>query len=582
MRFRTRIFLAAIATAVLTVIVATPLMTWSVRRQMLARIERDLVTEVRLLAEIVERQPAAAPALHQEAERLATLLAARITLIDPQGRVLADSSSRPDQLPEIENHNDRPEVLQARRTGLGTATRFSATLGTDMLYVALPVNHDAADILRVARALSDIEAQLAAMHGVFVLSLGAGLLAALGLSWTMSAWVGRRVGAIAEAARRYGAGDLTHPIRDDGGDEIADVARALDGSVRELGRRLDELARDRARIAAILSGMVEGVLVVDEAGRLQQANAAACRMLALDDPPPVGRRYLELVRHPDVVAILAAGLQGRRADAVELVLPTQPDRIVVGRGAPVAAPGAGAVLVLHDVTDLRRADQIRRDFVANVSHELRTPLTAIRGYAEALLDDPPPAPADARRFLAIIARHGERMQRLVDDLLWLARLDAGQERVDAVRCRLEDVVADLRSGLGPGLASRRQSLESRIASEAAVVMADPAKLHDVLRNLVENASRYAPEGTTIRISSRAEHDRVLIAVEDEGPGVPPADLPRIFERFYRVDKARDRHGGGTGLGLAIARHLVGLHGGTIHAANRPDGGAVFTVALPRD
>jgi two-component system, OmpR family, phosphate regulon sensor histidine kinase PhoR len=581
MRFRTRIFLAGLATAVLTAVVAASLMTWSVRRQMLERIERSLVTEVRLLAEIVERQPADDRALQEEAGRLGTILGVRVTLVDSSGRVVAESTSRPDQLDDLDNHNDRPEVVQARRTGLGTATRFSATVGADMLYVALPVAHGAVDIVRVSRPLSDIEAQLATIRRLSLLSVGAGVLAALGLAWAMSAWVGRRVGAIAAAARRYRTGDLTRTIGDRGADEIGVVARALDESVQELGSRLEELARDRARTGAILSGMVEGVLVVDEAGRLQQANAAACRMLALDDPPPVGRQYLELVRHPDIVAVVTAGLQGRRADAVDMVLPTQPDRIIVGRGAPVASPGGGVILVLHDVTDLRRADQIRRDFVANVSHELRTPLTAIRGYAEALLDDPPSDPADARRFLQIIDRHGERMQRLVDDLLRLARLDAGREQVEAVRCGIEEIVADLRSGLGPTLEARRQVLESRIESDAAVVMAEPVYLHDVLRNLVENAIRYAPEGTTIRISSRPDDGHVRIAVADEGPGIPDADLSRIFERFYRVDKARDRQGGGTGLGLAIAKHLAGLQGGTIQAANRPDGGAVFTVTLPR-
>jgi two-component system phosphate regulon sensor histidine kinase PhoR len=238
------------------------------------------------------------------------------------------------------------------------------------------------------------------------------------------------------------------------------------------------------------------------------------------------------------------------------------------------------VLVLHDITDLRRADQIRRDFVANVSHELRTPLTAIRGYVEALADAPPD-PEDSRRFLDIIARHTHRMERLVKDLLRLARLDAGQETIEKAECSLDAVFAGVRTELAPAIEARRQTVRADIAPEAAAVVADPAKLHDILRNLVENAVIYAPEGTTIVVASRATSDRFLISVADEGPGIPDADLPRIFERFYRVDRARSREAGGTGLGLSIVKHLVGLHGGTVQAANRPEGGAVFTVTLPK-
>jgi two-component system phosphate regulon sensor histidine kinase PhoR len=351
----------------------------------------------------------------------------------------------------------------------------------------------------------------------------------------------------------------------------------LDASVQDLGRRLGELARERAHMEAILAGMVEGVLVLDRQGRVQLVNRAAQGMLTID-ASAVGRRYLEVIRHPDISARLTAALRGDEADAVELPLGRDRSRVFVARVAPVAtAGGGGAILVLHDITDLRRADQIRRDFVANVSHELRTPLTAIRGYVEALLDETPDE--QQRNFLEIIARHSARMERLVNDLLRLARLDARQEPLDIAPCSLEQIFSSVLNDLSPTIDAKNQDVTTAIAPEASMISADPAKLYDIVRNLVENAINYSPDRANIRLEATRLGDRVAITVADSGPGIPPADLGRVFERFYRVDKARSGSGG-MGLGLAIVRHLVELHGGRVRAENKPEGGARFTVTLP--
>jgi two-component system phosphate regulon sensor histidine kinase PhoR len=252
----------------------------------------------------------------------------------------------------------------------------------------------------------------------------------------------------------------------------------------------------------------------------------------------------------------------------------------VARAAAVSAgTDAGAVLVLHDITDLRRADQVRRDFVANVSHELRTPLTAVRGYVEALADEPAGS-ADRARFLEVITRQVSRMERLVKDLLRLAALDARQETIDRVECPLQSLIAGPISDLATVIEARRQRVEVRVEPEVAAIRTDPAKLQDVLRNLVENAVNYSPEGRLIEVLARLEAGSCLITVSDEGPGIPEPDLERVFERFYRVDKARSRESGGTGLGLSIVKHLVELLGGRVWAANRPEGGARFSVSLP--
>jgi two-component system phosphate regulon sensor histidine kinase PhoR len=404
------------------------------------------------------------------------------------------------------------------------------------------------------------------------------LVTALAFAFLLSMLLKQRVRAIAATASHHRRSDDERPFVDYGSDELGMVAREFDGSVRDLVRRVDELLRDRARLDAILSGMVEGVLVVDGAGRLQMANRAAQSMLRMD-ATSIGRPYVEVIRHPDVSAQLGTALRGEEADNRELALMRDPGRTFLARAAPVArSGGGGAVLVLHDITDLRRADQIRRDFVANVSHELRTPLTAIRGYVEALLDDRPD-PEDTKRFLEIIARHSARMERLVSDLLRLARLDARQEALDLAPCDMQQLFNTVVADVAQTIEAKRQHITTVVDPEACRLRADPTKLHDVLRNLVENAVNYSPEEAAIHLEATRRAGTVSISVSDSGPGIPSEDLSRVFERFYRVDKSRSRPGG-TGLGLAIVKHLVELHGGQAAAENRPEGGARFVITLP--
>jgi two-component system phosphate regulon sensor histidine kinase PhoR len=348
--------------------------------------------------------------------------------------------------------------------------------------------------------------------------------------------------------------------------------------VQEVGRQLAEQARDRARMEAILAGMVEGVIVVDPQARLQLVNAAARQMLKLEDVG-IGRPYVETIRLPAIAELVAAVLVGRMPEARQLSPPRDPSRTIMASAAPAAGTAHGVILVLHDISELRRVDQIRRDFVANVSHELRTPLTAIRGYVEALSEEDA-APQDKTRFLEIIGRHTQRMERLVKDLLRLARLDAGQETLDIVACDTRALAEAVVADVGRAADERQQRIEITVAPGAESVQGDPAKLHDALRNLVANAITYSPEGSTIRIDVTSAGGRVTIAVGDEGPGIPDEDLTRVFERFYRVDKSRARDPGGTGLGLAIVKHLVELHRGRVHVENRPAGGARFMITLP--
>ena len=386
-----------------------------------------------------------------------------------------------------------------------------------------------------------------------------------------------RVTTMLSAAKRYSLGDLSRPSPDYGDDDLGKVARAMDQAIHDIGQRVTTLERDRARMEAILASMIEGVLVVNEAGRLQLVNDAARRILKLEKHS-ADRSYIEAIRHPGIVDHIGRALAGEDTEGLELSVTRDQTRVLVARVAPVVAAGRGAVLVMHDITDLRKADQVRRDFVANVSHELRTPLTAIKGYAEALLDDGEDAQA-REKFLDIIHRHATRMERLVTDLLRLARLDAGQETVEWTPCDVDAVLRGIANDFEPHAARKQQTIEVVVGDGAKQLTTDAAKFHDIARNLIENAVNYTPQGGAIDVRAQVVDARFQLTVSDTGHGIAPDDLGRVFERFYRVDKSRTQPGG-TGLGLSIVKHLVHVLGGEVSASNQEGGGALFTVTLP--
>jgi two-component system phosphate regulon sensor histidine kinase PhoR len=408
-------------------------------------------------------------------------------------------------------------------------------------------------------------------------SVVAALAAALLIAWRVWAPMGRRLTTVIRIARHYASADLPRWPGDYGDDDVGQIVRAMDQAVQEQRRRLADLGRHRVRMEAILSEMAEGVMIVDRQGRIQLINEVARRLLP--GRVTAGDHYIETVRHPGIVEELSGALRGERPDPLEVTL-ADGRRSLSAHATPASdAAGGGAVLVLHDITALRTADRIRRDFVANVSHELRTPLTAVRGYIEALQDDM--LGSDERReFLGVVARHTNRMERLVRDLLRLARIEAGQEVLDMRRCDVKAMFGSLEAELDSQIRARQLTVDTEVEREAAVVMCDTSQLHDALRNLFENAINYSPEMGRIELSSRIEGEHVALSVADQGPGIPESDLERIFERFYRVDKSRTQAPGGTGLGLSIVKHLVELHGGRVAVTNRQPHGAVFKILLP--
>jgi two-component system phosphate regulon sensor histidine kinase PhoR len=576
--FRTRTFLSVLVAASLAVGVSTLLVEYSLKRYLRGDIERNLLGQTRLTASLLAHHEMLTDA-DAEADAIGKRIGARVTFIAKDGVVLGDSEVDAAAVPRLENHSGREEVREAAATGEGLSIRRSQTTAVETLYAAVAVPDSPVAYARLALPLTEVNDRVASVRRLALVGLLAGLLVALLLTWMASFLINRRIRVVAETARRYREGDFSRPARDHGRDEIGTVANVLDDTARELGSRLADMARQRAHTDAILTGMAEGVLLVNGAGRLVLTNPAGRQMLRL--PEDTGdTHYVELVRNPDVCRRVAAALTGERPAPVELQLDPGTRRIFIAHVVPVAGVGGGgAVLVLRDITELRQADQVRRDFVANVSHELRTPLTAIRGYVEAL-QDAPGSPQETRQFLEIIDRHSLRMERLVRDLLRLARLDAGQEPLSLGRCNVSEVVDGAVRDLEGQLRQRQQTVRTTIGADARVVLADPAKLGDALRNLLENASNYSPEGATIDVATaRNDESHVRLTIADRGPGIPEADLSRVFERFYRVDRSRTRDPGGTGLGLAIVRHLVELQEGRVVAVAREGGGTVLVVVL---
>lgn len=507
--------------------------------------------------------------LQQIAEEQARITDTRATIIARSGKVLADSKADPETM---ENHATRPEVIQALRGETGAATRLSHTVGIEFLYVAVPSGDK---IARLAYPLASIRTYFAAIRRTLLRASLLALFFALLLALAAAQMISARLRRILRFAEQVSSGDLSARIAETGADEIAQVAVALDRTARRLEENFAALRASRAQLEALLNSMTDGVIAVSPEMRVLWANQAISRILRR--PVTIGAPVTELVRHPDFLSTLRTALKSRqRENALAPALE--------GRGSfSVTAeplPDGGVVSVLHDISEVERVEKTRRDFIANVSHELRTPLTSIRGYAETLLDSDEIAAGTGRDFLHIIRRNAERMSRLTEDLLVLARVESGEEKLD------------LRSHGAPTLIAESVSSMQEDARNAAVdlrldpipdvnVLADAYAIHQVFANLISNALRYAAAGKTVVVGATAQPQAVEFFVRDFGPGIASEHLPRIFERFYRVDKARSRETGGTGLGLAIVKHIVLNHSGTVRVESAVGHGSTFFFTLPK-
>jgi len=508
---------------------------------------------------------------------------ARVTVVGPDGTVLADSDEDPARM---ENHGDRPEVKAAWVEGRGRATRLSQSVKQDLAYMAVRVSWATTGpvVLRLALPLRTVNQTAGEIRAPLAAILLLALAIGGAVAFIMSRRFSRRVIRLKSFLQRVAEGDFRAEPVVEGGDEIAELQGSLNHAVERLAQSMRALEGERNQSAAVLSSMSEGVAVVDRDERIRYSNPAFRRALHSGREQTFeGRRLVELTRQSEILAMVQGVLKGGERMEAEIATASLKPRHFLVRAAP--AGETGAVLVVLDITEIRRLERVRRDFVANVSHELRTPLTAIQGFAETLLRGALDEPENSRRFVEIIRDHAWRLARLTEDLLKLSLIEAGKLELELRPISVASVVEQCAETARLKLIEKRQSLTVSVCEPPPLVRADSHALLDVLRNLLDNAIQYTPEDGHVAIRvfvAGAEGDEeVRIAVEDDGIGIPASSHDRIFERFYRVDAARSRKVGGTGLGLSISKHLVEGMGGRIELESQLGRGSTFTVVLPR-
>ena len=558
----------------------------TLRQFFLDHIAEDLHARARLIEPLVVEHlsPLQRHALEQVCKKVGETSGTRITVVLPSGRVAGDSQESPAQM---DNHGNRPEILQAAEAGHGMSVRKSATLDKDMMYVAVAVRQPdgLAAYVRTSLPLTDIDARIRSIQiRLILVGIVVAVLAAI-LSLLVSRRITRPVEQMRQGAERFAEGSLAHRLPMPGSEELAALAATLNRMATQLDSRIQTISRQRSELETVLSSMSEAVVAVDMDERIISMNPAAVALFGAGAAEKQGRPIQEVVRNPELQRFVENALAGEHPQDGDIRLYHGAERILWTHTTPLRGASdrqVGVLLVMNDVTELRRLESLRKDFVANVSHEIKTPLTAIKGFVETLEQGGMEDPDEAKRFLSIISRHVDRLSAIVEDLLKLSRIEREDE---AKKFRLTEALLEpiLRSAaaLFQDRADAKQ-VRIEVACEPDLRAAvESSLIEQAVVNLLDNAVKYTGEKGKIRVDAAAEDDTVRIRVADDGIGIAKEHLPRLFERFYRVDKARSRNLGGTGLGLSIVKHIAQAHGGTVTVESTPNRGSTFQIHLPR-
>lgn len=586
MRLRRRLLLLLIGVSLLAALLmdlgGSFVLRKTLRRFAAERLER----ETALLAGTLLAQGLPAEAdLRRLVERMGRDLRLRVTLMAPDGRVLADSDVAPGSLPSLENHLDRPEIRQALSSGTGRSERPSATLGVPMAYFARRVDgpDGTTAYLRLSVPTADLEAGAGSLRAA-VAAMALGSFLALGaLSYTLTRRLSRPVERIAALADTVASGRYETPIRSEGaGAEVDTLAQSLDRMRRSLLRQIGALEEERRLMDSVLSGMREGLLAVDTGRRVILANASLRRDLGLALADLPGRPLAEVIRDPGVTEAFQRALDERAESRVSVAVRFPAERFLELFVAPLDAPDGrplGAVGLFLDVTRLQALEKMRREFIADVSHEMRTPIASLRAAVENLQGPAGSDERDRAQFLAIVRRNAERMEALIDDLTDLSLIETGAITLEPEILGLREVVRDAVDALSGRAAAREVALAAEVPP-GLLLRGDRRRIDQILVNILDNGIKFNRRGGKVRIGAVAGKGRLVLTVEDSGEGVPPQDLEKIFQRFYRREKSRSREAGGTGLGLAIVKHLMRLHEGSVRAEIRDEGGLRIVLDFP--
>lgn len=592
--FRTRLLVAFWAVLALTLLLPPWYYFHIVQRETLEESRNNAVQQINLAAWMLHfhHDVKTVEELQSLLEELGRQMQVRLTYVEEGGRVIADSQVPVAEIPNLDNHADRPEIIGSMSQEVAVLFRYSRTTEKELIYAAKRVTMDhsvPSGILRLAAPISKVKEPLERLKHTILLFLALVLMASAFLSYIIIRRLNRPIRDMIEAAEAISLREYTQRIRSSPGQEFYPLTQAINKMAQSIEEHVRTISAQKQQLEAIFDAMREGVMVLDLKGRIKNTNRSFSTLIP-GVTQVIGRRPLEVIVNLELQKlcdeVLASGDQGvqDRFFHTQLVLDGERTYDINAVGLPRQQGGMGAVFVFHDISELKRLERVRRDFVANVSHELRTPLTSIKGYTETLLAEVPPGTEQTSSFLQVILRNTNQMIKMVEDLLQLARLETTDPSFKPVPLNVGNALLAAWKTCSPLAEAKGLRFENELPEEGIQVSADSDQLFQVFRNLLENAIRHSPAGGVLNVSCRSEAEKAVFAIRDEGAGIPRQDQQRIFERFYQVERHRGDRSGGTGLGLAICRHIIRNHGGTIWLQS-PNPGATngttffFTLAL---
>jgi len=521
--------------------------------------------------------------IKSKTEALGKEIKTRITIIDTKGRVLSDSEENPALM---ENHSDRPEIKEALRGKTGKTIRYSFTLEINMLYIAIPIVEDnqIISIVRLALPLAEVNKNIAYLRKIILSSTIISLLIASLISLIISLNITRPIKEMTEISKRISKGDFSKKLEIRSQDEIGQLSLALNQMSEDLESKIKIISEDKNKMEIILSSVIEGIAAIDRKGKFILCNYAFEKIINCSRDKALGRFHWEIIRNNQLNELLKDTIQKSQTSTQEITILFPQEKIFYASSTPLGEKENiwGAVVVLNDITQIKRLEKMREEFVANVSHELRTPLTSIQGFIETLKDGAINDPEKTQHFLKIIEKQSNRLNNLVEDLLKLSKIESQEIVINLQSTNLKELLDKVMAEFKERITLKKFQINTNISPQFPLLKVDPEQIELALRNLLDNAIKYTPEKGEISISFLEREKDIYLEIADNGIGISQEHLPRIFERFYRVNKDRSRDLGGTGLGLAIVKHIVKVHKGTIGVDSNPGKGSKFFIILPKN
>ena len=550
-----------------------------------SNIESNLIYEARLVAEMTgfyDESEELVPFMQNICKLAARETDTRITIIDKDGKVLGDSSFDSN---ELELHKNRPEVFQALQGETGIVSRYSTTAGVNMLYIAVEAgNNDFSGVVRLSMPIDELEANYRHLQYIIMLAILFTGVLAMGISFKLADRFSMPIRSITETVKEMARGNLKKRAYYNSDDELGILTAAVNSMAEYLDNSINEISEVKTRLETVLDNTVNGILMLDIEGRLSYANPMALSLLSID-LNFAGKKHVELINNYQIIELIDEVKEKGEAVRKQVVLHTLGEKVVEVNAVPIdnkeTNSREGVLLVLNDITETKRLEQVRKDFVANVSHELKTPVASITGFAETLLSEVGDCSENVQEFSKIIYDESQRLKRIINGLLELSRLESGHFAIKKEEINIAVLIKNVIDTVKNTANSNKVLIDFDSPEEEVFINADADLIFQVLLNLLDNAIKYSPEDKTVRVYLQGDEKELRVSVADQGDGIPEKEVKRIFERFYRVDKARSRKTGGTGLGLAIVKHLVENHGGQVGVENLNGEGTRFYFTLPK-